>query len=62
MGKKKNVTRENTMQMRVNDSEFNIIEGKASSLGLTTSNYMRLVCLNANVEVLFNAPTENLNS
>lgn len=55
MAKKKTVTREYTLQMRVTDEEYKIIEKKASSLGLTTSNYMRLVCLNASIDILFNS-------
>lgn len=52
--KKKDITRERTLQMRVNDEEFAIIEEKANLIGLTTSNYMRMVCLNAKIEVTLN--------
>jgi hypothetical protein len=54
--KKKDVVREHTLQMRVNDDEYAIIEQKANQIGLTTSNYMRMVCLNARIEVSINPP------
>lgn len=58
MAKKKDVTREATLQMRVNDEEYKMIESKANALGLTISNYMRMVCLNASIELSINIPEE----
>ena len=43
--------REKTYQMRVTDDEYNIVEKKASMLGLVASNYMRMVCLHATVNI-----------
>lgn len=56
---KKGVIRERTLQMRVNDEEHAIIEQKSNQLGLTTSNYMRMVCINARVEVFISTPAAN---
>lgn len=54
MPKKKSSTREHTLQMRVNEDELKIIEEKAEKIGLTVSNYMRMVSLNANIKVTIN--------
>ncbi|MCL5071912.1 MAG: hypothetical protein M1308_13615 [Actinobacteria bacterium] len=43
--------REKTLQMRVTDEEFLIIEEKAKLLGLSVSNYMRMVCLHARLDI-----------
>jgi predicted DNA binding CopG/RHH family protein len=43
---KKTVTTRSTIQARLTSDEFDIIKNKADALGLTTSQYMRTVCLN----------------
>ena len=40
------VTTRSTIQARLTSDEFDIIKNKADVLGLTTSQYMRTVCLN----------------
>lgn len=40
-----------TIQARVLDTEYCIIEKKAKFLGLTVSNYLRMVALHANVDI-----------
>lgn len=57
--KKKDITREQTLQMRVSEEEYKIIENKANMIGLTTSNYMRMVCLNTRIEVLLSPQRNN---
>jgi uncharacterized protein (DUF1778 family) len=53
MVNKKEVVREKTLQMRVNDDEYTEIERRASSIGLSISNYMRLVCLQCNITISY---------
>lgn len=50
---KKSATRDLTLQMRVNEEEYKIIEDKAKSIGLSTSNYMRMVCLCSDVKIVY---------
>lgn len=40
-----------SIQARVTKNEYEIINGRASLLGLSVSNYVRLVCLNASVKI-----------
>lgn len=54
MAKEKEVKREKTLQMRVNDDEYSRIEARANSIGLTVSNYMRMVCLHCKIDISFN--------
>ncbi|HRC81760.1 MAG TPA: hypothetical protein PLF27_10280 [Sedimentibacter sp.] len=49
----KETTRNKTLQMRVNDEEYKKIEEKANSIGLSISNYMRMVCLNCKIDISF---------
>lgn len=53
MANKKNEEdlRNKTLQFRVNDEENDIIEQKAKQIGLTVSNYVRMVSMNADVKV-----------
>lgn len=43
--------REKTIQTRVTDEEYKVVEEKANFLGLSVSNYLRLVALHANINV-----------
>jgi uncharacterized protein (DUF1778 family) len=43
--------RNKTIQARVSEEEYAFIEERADFFGLTISNYVRLVVLNANIEV-----------
>lgn len=47
----KSTQRDKTIQTRVTEEEYQIIEEKANFLGLTTSNYLRLVCLHAKIDI-----------
>lgn len=47
----KEVQREKTIQTRVSDEEYSIIEEKANFLGLSISNYLRLVALHARIDI-----------
>lgn len=42
-----------TIQIRVTDDEYNLIEDKALNMSVSTSNYMRMICLHSNVYILF---------
>lgn len=50
----KKAQREKTLQMRVTDEEYKKIEEKSNSLGLSISNYMRMVCIHAKIDILLN--------
>ena len=54
MANKKDIVREKTLQMRVNDEEYAAIEEKANEIGLSMSNYMRMVCLHCRIDIAFN--------
>lgn len=56
MAKEKEVKREHTLQMRVSDEEYSRIESRAKEIGLTISNYMRMVCLNCKIDIAFKPP------
>lgn len=47
-------TRNKAIQIRVNEDEYKAIENKAEILGITISDYMRMVCLHADIKVLVN--------
>lgn len=51
--------REKTVQCRVSDEEYEVIEKKAEALGLTVSNYLRMVCLHARIDISFNGTQNN---
>lgn len=57
MAKEKEIKRDKTLQMRVNDDEYARIEEKANDIGLSISNYMRMVCLHCKIEISFNPCT-----
>ncbi|WP_459195723.1 plasmid mobilization protein [Wukongibacter baidiensis] len=42
--------RNKTLQMRITEDEFERINEKADMLGISTTNYIRMVCLNASFE------------
>ncbi|MCT4584092.1 MAG: hypothetical protein N4A54_04120 [Peptostreptococcaceae bacterium] len=52
------MARPKTLQMRVTEEEYDVIEKKAKSLGLTISNYMRMVCLHVKIDFSIQ-PSEN---
>lgn len=43
--------RNKTAQARLTDEEFEFVEERAKKFGISISNYVRLVLLNANIEV-----------
>lgn len=45
------LSRDKTIQTRVTDKEFKRIDEKSNFLGLSMSNYLRLIALHANVKV-----------
>lgn len=45
------IQREKALQTRVSDEEFVIVEEKANQLGLSISNYLRLVALHARIDI-----------
>lgn len=47
----KALQREKTIQTRVTDEEYKIVEEKANFLGLSVSNYLRLIALHAKVDI-----------
>jgi len=54
MAKEKEIKREKTLQMRVTEEESSRLEDKANEIGLSVSNYMRMVCLHCNIDISFN--------
>ncbi len=52
--------RDKTLQMRVTEEEYNIINEKANLLGITTSNYMRMVCLHAKIDISVRPESKNI--
>lgn len=54
----KEVQREKTIQTRVTDEEYKAIEDKADFLGLSISNYLRLIALHARIDISVN-PTQD---
>lgn len=49
-----NRTRKKAIQFRVTEEEYNQIEEKANLLGVTLSNYVRLVALHSDIKVFIN--------
>lgn len=43
--------REQTLQIRVTEEQYNAIDNNATRLGLVISNYMRMVCLHSSVDI-----------
>ena len=58
----KEVQREKTIQTRVSDEEYSIIEEKANFLGLSVSNYLRLIALHARIDISVNPSQDNKKS
>lgn len=44
-------TRDKTIQTRVSGDEFKIVEEKANFLGLSISNYLRLIALHTKIDI-----------
>lgn len=42
--------RDKTIQVRVTEDEYNTIEKKANELGISLSNFIRLVCLHVRID------------
>lgn len=51
-----------SIQARVTKDQYNIIEKKADALGLSISNYIRMVCLKADINVDIKLKKEDLKS
>lgn len=55
----KSILREKTIQTRVSDQEFNMISEKAERLGLSVSNYLRMIALHAKIDISVNPDSKN---
>lgn len=51
--------RDKTIQTRVSEEEYRIIEEKANYLGLTISNYLRLVALHTKIDITIEPGRDN---
>jgi predicted DNA binding CopG/RHH family protein len=47
-----------TMNVRMDDEEYEIIKERAAKAGLSVSDYARLVCLNAEIKVSVKLPKD----
>lgn len=55
----KPLLRDKTIQTRVTDEEYKIVEDKANFLGLSVSNYLRLVALHTRIDISIESIQKN---
>jgi predicted DNA binding CopG/RHH family protein len=50
-------TRDKAIQVRVTDEEYKLIEQRADYLGISTSNYLRMVSIHCTIDISISADT-----
>lgn len=50
----KSIQRGKTIQTRVSEEEYSLVEKKADTLGLSISNYLRMVALHSTINIYVN--------